>query len=254
MTGEEDTDPDGGTTMGLAEDTDFPSFMSALMGIVFAFSGIEVYLEFIAEMKEPQEFYLSLRASLVTVGGVYLAVAGYTYSLYGQNTPSVLTSVIPQGTPLRVANGLLLVHLVATYLIKQQVVLRACQLAITPENANSSSVGARMQWLLFSIIMLLFSWLLANAIPFFGDFCSLLGAFMDTTLCIILPVIIALKAFSLSFARLGMTEVPLLKVLVVFGTCVAVLGCIGTTMQLIEDWDEFGYPFTCMKVSEDDRE
>lgn len=199
---------DGGTTMSVAPDTDFSSFMSALMGIVFAFSGIEVYLEFIAEMKNPQDFYLALRASLLIVGGVYIAVASYAYLLYGQATPTVLTAVILEGTPLRVANGLLLVHLVATYCIKQQVVLRAAQLAVSPENANSGSLAARAQWFLFSIIMLLASWLLANAIPFFSDFCSLLGAFMDTTLCIILPVVIALMANYLSFAYVGIAEQP----------------------------------------------
>eukprot|EP00939_MAST-03C_sp_MAST-3C-sp1_P003204 g3204.t1 len=244
----EEGESKGGTTMNVADDTDFSSFMSALMGIVFAFSGIEVYLEFIAEMKRPENFYLALRSSLFIVGGVYICVASYAYMLYGQATPTVLTAVIVDGTPLRVANGLLLIHLVATYCIKQQVVLRAAQLAISPGNANSDSLRARFQWFCYSLIMLGASWLLANAIPFFSDFCSLLGAFMDTTLCIILPVGIALMANYLSFAYLGIAEVPLLKFLVVFGFLVAVLGIVGTSMQLIEDWDNFGYPFSCMAL------
>ena len=100
----------GGTTMNVADDTDFASFSSALMGIVFAFSGIEVYLEFIAEMKDPENFYKALRLSLGTVGLVYICVSSYTYWLFGQDTPPVLTKVIKEGTPLRVANGMLLVR------------------------------------------------------------------------------------------------------------------------------------------------
>jgi len=242
----------GGTTMSIAEDTDFASFSSALMGIVFAFSGIEVYLEFIAEMKDPENFYKALRFSLGTVGLVYICVSSYTYWLFGQDTPPVLTMVIKQGTPLRVANGLLLVHLVATYCIKQQVVLRAAQVSISPKNANSTSFAAIFQWFAFSVVMVLVSWLLANAIPFFSDFCSLLGAFMDTTLCIILPITIALQAHRLNFAYLGITELPFLKFMVVFGVFVALLGCIGTTKQLVDHWDKFGYPFSCMEVDPSD--
>lgn len=236
------------TTISLAPDTDYNAFMSALMGIVFAFSGIEVYLEFIAEMRNPQNFYLALRTSLGMVTFVYISVSAYTYWLFGQDTPPVLTHVIQEGWPLRAANAMLLVHLVATYLIKQQVVVRAAQLAFSPENANSSSVAARLQWLLFSVIMLCVSWLLANAIPFFSDFCSLLGAFMDTSLCILLPIAIALQAFRLSFATLGMSEVPMLQCFFLFGVVVAVFGIVGTTSQLIDHWGEFGAPFSCYKV------
>ena len=146
------------------------------------------------------------------------------------------------------------VHLVATYCIKQQVVLRAAQVAISPKNANSSSFAAMFQWFSFSVVMVLVSWILANAIPFFSDFCSLLGAFMDTTLCIILPITIALQAHRLNFAYLGITELPFLKLMVVFGVLVALLGCVGTTIQLVDHWDEFGYPFSCMDVSSSSEE
>jgi len=236
------------TTIALAPDTDYNSFMSALMGIIFAFSGIEVYLEFIAEMRNPQNFYLALRASLGTVTAVYISVSSYTYWLYGQATPPVLTHVIQEGWPLRMANAMLLVHLVATYLIKQQVVVRAAQLSITPENANSNSFAAKFQWFLLSALTLLVSWVLANAIPFFSDFCSLLGAFMDTSLCILLPIAIALQAFRLSFASLGIAEVPFLQCFFVFGVILSVLGIVGTTSQLLDDWAEFGSPFSCYKV------
>lgn len=237
------------TTIGVAPDTDYNNFMSACMGIVFAFSGLEVYLEFIAEMRNPADFYKSLRFSFGVIGGVYLAVTSYVYWLYGQDTPTVITAVVKEGMPLRIANAMLLVHLVATYLIKQQVVIRAVQMAVSPHNANSASCSARLQWLLFSCILLAVSWLLANAIPFFTDFCSLLGAFMDTTLCIILPVAIALKASSLSFMKLGIVEIPFLKFILVFGVIFAVCGIVGTCNQLFEHWAEFGSPFSCLTIS-----
>ena len=141
-------------------------------------------------MKDPENFYKALRLSLGTVGIVYICVSSYTYWLFGQDTPPVLTKVIKEGTTLRVANGMLLVHLVATYCIKQQVVLRAAQVAISPKNANSSWFAAMFQWFSFSVVMVLVSWIRQRD-SFFSDFCSLLGAHGHDT-CIILPITIAL--------------------------------------------------------------
>lgn len=237
------------TTMGLAPGVAFPEFMSALMGVVFAFSGIEVYLEFIAEMRDPENFYKALRLSLSIVVIVYALVASYTYATFGTGlTPRVLTEVIREGPTLRLANGFLLVHLVATYCIKQQVVLRSTIASVSPENVDADTVGARLQWFSFSVAMLFTSWLLANAIPFFSDFCSLLGAFMDTTLCIVLPILIALRAHELSFAYLGVVEIPFLRFMMLFGVVLSLLGIVGTTKQLMDDWDTFGYPFSCMLI------
>ena len=83
--------------------------------------------------------------------------------------------------------GLILAHVVITYLVKGTVLARATHLAIWPEEVNSRSLRSQLQWLLITSSIMLCAYLLAMSIPIFDNLSGLIGSLLAPPICFNIP-------------------------------------------------------------------
>ena len=129
---------------------------------VFAMSGQKIYLEMMAEMRRPEQFPRSLYTATPTVLLSYAFVCGTGYILRGDRVPRYLMAVLQYDVKRSVSNFLMLIHIVISYVLNQQVLCRvrlhslACSgcrtrvasLSRAPAPAPASGSGLRLRlWL-----------------------------------------------------------------------------------------------------------
>jgi len=91
---------------------------------VFAMSGQKIYLEMMAEMRRPEQFPRSLYTATPTVLLSYAFVCGTGYILRGDRVPRYLMAVLQYDVKRSVSNFLMLIHIVISYVLNQQVLCR----------------------------------------------------------------------------------------------------------------------------------
>merc|ERR1712070_1000788 len=101
------------------------------------------------------------------------------YQACGSKTPGELLSVLP-GSTLRTAVGMMMViHIVVTYTIFQQVLTRATCLRFFPK-ALLDGPSAHMLWFMVSTSFMVGGWIVANAVPLFSDIMNITGSIFST--------------------------------------------------------------------------
>ena len=150
----------------------FFDYNSCISGFVFAFAGQHIMLEMQAEMKNPEHFPTAVYLSYLILFLVYTMVAVLSYLACGKNTPGDLLLVLPSGWRKSLAGVLMVIHLMVTYTISQQVLNRAICVYFLP-GALVEGPSARFKWFLVTSGVMAACFTLANAIPLFqDDFCS----------------------------------------------------------------------------------
>ena len=146
-----------------------PSFLdysACISGIVFAFTGQPIMLEMQAEMKEPQHFPKAVWLSYSILFVVYSFVAVLSYLACGNATPGDILLVLPEDWRKSLAGALMVIHLMVTYTILQQVLNRAICVCFLP-GALEQSFLARLKWFGVTSCVLAACYSLANLVPLF---------------------------------------------------------------------------------------
>mmetsp|Transcript_4957 Transcript_4957/g.8660 ORF Transcript_4957/g.8660 Transcript_4957/m.8660 type:complete len:503 (+) Transcript_4957:23-1531(+) len=175
---------------GAAEGDDMaPGFLdynAAACAFIFAYSGQAIMLEMQAEMKAPADFPKAVWCSFSTLMVVYALVASAAFYVCGAATPGELLDVLPN-TPRQTAVGILMViHLIVTYTILQQVITRAVCLHFWP-HALGQGVKARAVWCSTSTGIMGAAYIVANTIPLFSDIVNITGGLLSTQVGFIFP-------------------------------------------------------------------
>ncbi|CAK8987897.1 unnamed protein product [Durusdinium trenchii] len=176
----------------------FLDYNSCISGFVFAFAGQHIMLEMQAEMKNPEHFPNAVFLSYSVLFLVYTLVAVLSYLACGKDTPGDLLLVLPTGWWKSLAGALMVLHLMVTYTISQQVLNRAICVYLLP-GALQDGLVARFKWFLVTSAVMAACYTLANAIPLFQDVVNLSGALLSTQCVFILPgvLFLALCSFEL---------------------------------------------------------
>eukprot|EP00941_MAST-03F_sp_MAST-3F-sp1_P006294 g6294.t1 len=136
---------------------DFWTFSSALSSFVFAMAGQKIYLEMMAEMRDPDDFPKALYAATPVMFMTYAIVCVLGYSLRGDASPLYLMDVIPFGFGKTVANLLMLIHMMISYTLNQQVLCRRAhrwydaELVDVMDETHPKYKSARRQWFFISL-------------------------------------------------------------------------------------------------------
>jgi vesicular inhibitory amino acid transporter len=165
--------------------------------IIYAFQGHSIFLELVREMRSPAQFGRALYVSNALMAGAYMLTSAIGYAARGGDVAGFLPDSMAEGGARAVVGGLLAFHTAVGYLITALPLQREVSLLLRRRPArhatpSSSTDGATftfgggstgpagppgaLSWLLISLGLVTFSFVVANGIPFFAIFQSLLGS------------------------------------------------------------------------------
>lgn len=228
------------------------SVAGSLSKFIFAFSGQKIFLEMQAEMKEPELFVRSMNLALPTLASVFMLIAVVSLVRCGDHTPSYILDALEYNWTRTFANVLMFAHLVVSYTISQQVLARAIAIRALPR-ALSVGASGRATWFLLTTVQMIFGWTMANLIPLFGDFVSLMGSLLSTQMSFTFPTVLYLgarkKYGAMLPGALDQVMTALSLVCLVVAAFFTVVGTISAVQNIVEDAKTIGQPFGCHCIS-----
>jgi solute carrier family 32 (vesicular inhibitory amino acid transporter) len=196
------------------------TFKSVALGfgsMAFAFAGHGIFLRIKECMSYPMRFPVAVSVSYVISLVLYLPLAAVAYAIYGQHLQDTtkgadnILAVLGRSAIIQVANAMVMVHVMTAFVIFMNPVFLYLEeyLGFVPVSSKTiDDANTIKSWknTIYPIIVLRtllvgLNLLIAEAIPFFGDILSFVGASTITGQCFILPALFSLillfKEFSL---------------------------------------------------------
>jgi len=228
----------------IAENLDFMGFFQGLSAIFFTFGGQFMFYELMAEMKVYTDFPKTFTIAGPFQVPVYLLVGMIGYYYKGTEASSYFLDNLGFGVMFRVASAMLAFHMMIAFLILCNVLARIIHLSVSPR-VNDLGWRGKLEWFgcTFSVVVL--SFVVSNAVPFFDLLTSLIGGLLVPTLNLIFPVIFYTKTRIMVQDKLKWWEWVINSCLVVFGVLVTVVSTIENFRAIINQWSSFGAPFSC---------
>ncbi|KAJ5601473.1 hypothetical protein N7510_011007 [Penicillium lagena] len=164
--------------------TTFVEATTALSTIVFAYAGTPAFFSIASEMRDPRHYGRSLMVcqSVVTVFYIVVGIVVYYYCgsyvsspALGSAGPTMKKVSYGFALPGLLASTLIFIHLPAKYIF-----VRALQ---GSRHLTANTFIHWGSWLGCTIGISLFAYIIASAIPVFGDLVSLVGALLGTPMC-----------------------------------------------------------------------
>merc|ERR1711959_737599 len=151
----------------------FVEAFSASTAAVFAFGGQGLFLETMAEIKDARDFRFSLLITSAVILCCYSVTTLSIYFTFGEDVkPNAMDMLRPGTLSTRVASGAMFLHVLARYLLANQVICRAAHTRIAPQSVNKGGTREALEWLGITSFALALSFIWAVAVP---DLSSLMG-------------------------------------------------------------------------------
>jgi hypothetical protein len=208
--------------------------------------GVLSYVEFIAELKNPDEFdvaLLGLGGPLQLITYSISAIWGYAY--LGSSAPGIFIQALPVGPAYRASGFFLALHIMLTYTIGGTVVSRSIHRVLFPSSINDWGLRGGGNYAVCSFLLVLFTWLVANLIPFFSSLTGLLGAFFLPFLAFGLPFAMLLKARHDACVETSNALLVFIVVVTIFQILLFGVGSYTAVRNIIDEWLTYGIPFAC---------
>eukprot|EP00051_Salpingoeca_urceolata_P028472 m.487057 g.487057 ORF g.487057 m.487057 type:complete len:467 (+) comp24762_c0_seq1:315-1715(+) len=223
----------------------------ALSTIVFSFQSQSLFLEAMKEMKAPEQFgtrTVPLSNFFLTL--VYVATAATAYGMRGARVASFLPAAMHDNWLKTIVGVLLLYHIIIAYAITHQPLADRTQNWFFKRDASApKSTASRLHWAAIGVGYLIFSYGVANAIPFFADFQGIIGAALGAPIVFFFPAWFFLGAMKQAKKKVHTAHrVVCIVYMVVITPLFIVLGLWSSIKSLREDWSLFGLPFSCHLV------
>jgi len=189
--------PDCVRSSAVAAGLQFTTVFGAASNLVYAYAGMWMYHEMMAEMEAPADFPKAFAVSGPIMVSLYLLVACLGYHYLGEHPRGSLVENVPAGAAYRVVQLLLLLHVTIVYVIKSLVLARFAHARLAgPAAAESRTAASYARHAALSLGMLLFSFLVTNAAPFFEPLLGLIGGLLGGPINFLLPIALYLGAIS----------------------------------------------------------
>uniref|UniRef100_A0A7S4DVL7 Amino acid transporter transmembrane domain-containing protein n=1 Tax=Lotharella globosa TaxID=91324 RepID=A0A7S4DVL7_9EUKA len=149
---------------------------------VFAYQGQSIFLEIMAEMKEPGKWPQSVYLSHTIMGTSYAITALVGYYFKGSDVPAFLPDGIENGPGKIVVNLLVAYHVLVAYIINN---VTLCDML--KRRYFTGAETPLYKHVSLGCALLLAAYLLTNIIPFFEDMVNIIGAMCGSPMMIGLP-------------------------------------------------------------------
>ncbi|KAJ5620501.1 hypothetical protein N7510_004485 [Penicillium lagena] len=165
-----------------APGTGFVNGMSAFLNISYTFIGQITLPSFIAEMKEPQDFWKSVTAVTIAEVIVFSLVGAVIYVYTGQYTQAPAFGSLSNELYKKISFSFMIPTLIFLGVLYASVSARFIFFRIfegTRHKANHTVVGwASWAGILFALWIA--AWIVAEVIPFFSDLLSIMSSLFDS--------------------------------------------------------------------------
>ncbi|ODN74627.1 hypothetical protein, variant 2 [Cryptococcus amylolentus CBS 6039] len=172
----------------------FLSGMGAVSTTVFAYCGTPAFFNVIGEMRQPKRFNQALFASQGLCTALYITIGVVVYYYCGQyisnpalGSAGIIIKKVSYGIALP---GLFVGCILYTHVGAKMLFVRLLR---GSDHLTGTSFIHWSVWLGTVGMSVAIAFILAESIPFFGDFVSLVGATLGTFLCLITPALMWLN-------------------------------------------------------------
>ena len=215
--------------------------LAAFGSIGFAVGSQKLFLNIRHELSDRNVAPRSLAIALTVFGTFYVLIV----IVAGPNPPGFLFDAIPQGWNRRIAGLLLWVHVIVSYSINSQAICSSMdRLVFHRLQWLPATNDPAMRWLMLTALMAISAYTVANAIPFFTDLVSLIGALTSVPLTLMLPAIFYRKHISVPL-WLPTSDSLWSISLTYFSVLFMVTATAGSLYSIQQDWGMHGPPFSC---------
>jgi len=216
------------------------SFANAFSKIAFAYSGQMLYLEFLVEMKKPEEFPKAVyRLAGPYQLGLYLLSGTMGYYLKGLNATGLMVDWIPFNGWLRFGALLLWMHVVIIYVVNAQILAKAAHRILFPDTFIKRDFRSRIHWLGITLCLTVFCVIIAESVPFFDSLTGLVGALLVPISSWILPIIylILVKQKKKDLKdRISTIEWGILGFIALLGVVLTIFGTYSNMLDIVDNW------------------
>ena len=164
----------------------------------------------------------------------------------------ILFDAVSVGRGRRIAGFLLWIHVAVSYAINSQALCSSIdRIKFHRITIFSLHKHHRLRWAILTFMISLSSFLIANAVPFFRDLVSLIGALTSVPLTLLLPAVYHRKIKGLplccwSFTSFLRRQEDIWSFLLIsFSIIFLICGVVGSIRSIALDWSNHGAPFSC---------
>jgi len=199
-------------------------------------------------MKSSVHFPTAVVVSNTLMGGVYLATCIIVVAFQGRDVAEFLPDSIPEShsTTRLVVGVLVAYHVLISYILMNQPLSNALHAMVSPSTLLDRSKKGRLVWFGITFTLLLFSFWVANAIPFFSAFQALVGSLLGAPLMFGCPAFFYVGAHLDQGRPMPWWDWALCGLfLCVFLPLCTIAGSISAFESLLSNWSSSGGIFQC---------
>jgi len=214
---------------------------------IFAYQGQSVFLEVMREMKDGRQFPRAVTLATGIMMTVYLIIITLCYLSKGVSMPDFAPDAVTNPHFQKIVGGLVAFNLFSSYLLTNVPLALALHSVLFPATAlDFTGFRGRVHWFLITGALLGFSFVVANAIPFFGSFQGIIGAALGAPILFGWPPAFFLLASKKYGVPVSWFDAVLCRVFIyiVFPVCFS-LGLYSAVRSLVLSWGDNGAPFDC---------
>ncbi|KAJ5190233.1 uncharacterized protein N7498_009218 [Penicillium cinerascens] len=165
-------------------DVSFTDAITAVSTMVFAYAGTPAFFSIASEMRDPAHYNRSLILCQSVVTGFYLAIGVVIYYFCGSyvSSPALgsagpTVKIVSYGfaLPGLIVSTLLFIHITAKYMF--------VRILYGSRHLVANTVVHWAVWIGCTLGTTVIAYIIASAIPVFGDLVSLVGALLGTPMC-----------------------------------------------------------------------
>lgn len=215
---------------------------AAVSSIVFAAGTQKLLLNVRKEQREPSKM---ATPSLVVAVTAFTLLYATVVIAAGPRPPDFLLDALDDGNVIPalkpVAGLLLFAHVAVSYAINLQALAKSIERAFF---AGSNAPPRR--WFCLTVTITCTAWLVANAVPFFADLVSLVGALASAPLAFAIPAaLFAVSPAAKVYSNRASIEPHLHGVLTLL---IQVAGTAGSVASIAHHWEHHHSAFECKEV------
>ncbi|KAJ2659829.1 hypothetical protein IW148_004093 [Coemansia sp. RSA 1199] len=207
-------------------------FAMALSSVTFAYLGTTIVPHIEGGMRRPEKFNFIFGLALAVIAAVYVVMAATGYWAYGDQTLSPITQNFPKLWPTTLADISMTIHVLLAgplYLVQMSLEIEG-GLGISQKKPRIERLW-RLGIRIGSALVIL---AVSEAIPFFDDVISLVGALTNPVLIYLAPIACYVKLKG--WRNCSMLSLVGLALLLAFGMAVSAFGLVQTIFDIIESF------------------
>lgn len=171
------------------------------------------------------------------------------YFTYGDAVKSNAMFELPDGAIKRVASFAVLIHVLVSYLLANQVICRAIHVRVSPLSVDKGDWLEKLHWLLITTSALVLSWAISNAIPFLSNLMGVIASLTTAPLTFGFPAFFYIVACKKLKREIGPLERVALWCMIVVSAILLLAGTFVNVLELKNVWSKVGTPFSCNNLT-----